>query len=104
MEFIAARVQDVIDSVLKRAKENGSEIVAVLDPPRSGLRKFSPFDLSIAIIYRLTTYLRLAADVIKSIRRCEDIKRLVYVACDLDQSMNNIIEYVFPYSRSQRRL
>lgn len=57
--FIAARAEDVVGHELRRAKSS-STVVAVVDPAREGLHQ----------------------DVIKFLRGCSAIQRIVYVSCN----------------------
>lgn len=68
--YIADKVEEAIRGVMKRHVRPGDVVVAVLDPPRSGV----------------------GAAVISSVRGCEGIERVVYVSCDFSQVLNNFSE------------
>lgn len=42
VEFICGKAEDVIFTAINKCDET-SDIIAVVDPPRAGLRKFDPF-------------------------------------------------------------
>ncbi|KAI8847201.1 S-adenosyl-L-methionine-dependent methyltransferase [Chytridium lagenaria] len=94
VHYVTGKVEDVIREVLpfvknngevgnveeiqgrKRLVETGDVVVAVLDPPRSGV----------------------GASVTRAIRGCEGIQRIIYVSCDFNQSMGNIVDFCRPPS------
>ena len=63
-EFICGKVEEVLPSVMKSKVSEGRKVMAVLDPPRAGVHK----------------------SLIPHIRGCEELKRLVFVACDIGLS------------------
>ncbi|KAI9485396.1 MAG: S-adenosyl-L-methionine-dependent methyltransferase [Benjaminiella poitrasii] len=73
IEFYAGKVEDKLDVV---AKENNEEIVAVLDPPRSGVHN----------------------SVIRAIRESPTIKKVIFISCDAKQAMQNFIGLCRPTS------
>lgn len=76
--FECAPVEKVIDKVINSIPKDQS-IVVVLDPPRSGVHP----------------------DVIRAIRRCERIKRVVYVACNAHAAAEaNFGHFTRPSSKS----
>ncbi|KAJ1962404.1 hypothetical protein IWQ62_003542, partial [Dispira parvispora] len=81
-KFIAGPVEKLLGPQLQQLKADGvitdtSSVVAVLDPPRSGLN----------------------GKVMAAIRECTAISRVVFVACDFKQSMKNIVELCRPPSK-----
>ncbi|KAJ3410778.1 tRNA methyltransferase 2 [Chytridiales sp. JEL 0842] len=68
--YIAAKVEDAMKEVFSKHVSPGDVVVAVLDPPRSGV----------------------GASVIQAIRACSGIDRVIYVSCDFSQAVNNFIE------------
>lgn len=75
--YIAAKVEDAMDKVMEHVAEVSKnadgepvDVIAVLDPPRSGVH----------------------ASVIRAIRECELIQKVVYVSCDANAAMNNFLE------------
>ena len=73
VSFICKRVEHAITPLLKDVTNRA---VAVLDPPRSGVPN----------------------DVIRAVRNCEYITRVVYVACDAQKAETNFVECAFLFS------
>ena len=77
IEFITGNAKFVTSSLLKRIPKSSTErIVAVLDPPRSGVH----------------------ADVISCLRNNDMITEIVYVSCDIKQVKENIVNLCRPSS------
>ncbi|KAJ1564744.1 tRNA methyltransferase 2 [Nowakowskiella sp. JEL0078] len=72
--FIASKVEDVMSSIFKEHVGVNDRVVVVLDPPRSGVH----------------------SSVIRTIRHHEGVERIVYVACDADNAMQNLIDLTRP--------
>ncbi|CAL1539249.1 unnamed protein product [Lymnaea stagnalis] len=74
--FHCAKVEDIISKVMLslQSSNDGQDIVAVVDPPRAGLHK----------------------DVIKSLRKCQAIRHLVYVSCNPESALDNFIDIIRP--------
>lgn len=77
IEFKCAKVESVIRDVIGSIPE-GTPIVVVLDPPRSGVH----------------------ADVIKTIRACPRIDRVVFVACNPNATVGNFVDLSRPTSKA----
>jgi len=60
VEFICGKAEDVLPEILDHDLKGADSLVAVVDPPRAGLHK----------------------RVLHAIRKCEAIKRFIYVSCD----------------------
>ncbi|GAB6030338.1 tRNA methyltransferase 2 [Chamberlinius hualienensis] len=75
VEFICGKVEDTLTSILY--KYSNEEVVAIVDPPRAGLHN----------------------KVIRSIRSCKGLRRLIYVACDLSAASRNLIDLCRPESK-----
>ncbi len=76
MEFLLGKAEDTISSALKLVPE-GTEFVALLDPPRVGARKsFSFVLLSSAVIPLFSD-----PSVIQEIKKCSALKKVILVAC-----------------------
>ncbi|KAJ0067697.1 hypothetical protein NL108_009839, partial [Boleophthalmus pectinirostris] len=67
IEFHCGKAEDVFPNILSGTV--ASNLIAIVDPPRAGLH----------------------SKVILAIRRAENLKRLVYVACNAKAAMNNFI-------------
>jgi tRNA (uracil-5-)-methyltransferase len=59
-EFHAGRAEELLPNIVREYSTKGLKIVAIVDPPRSGLHK----------------------DVLKALRTCKGLDRLVYVSCN----------------------
>jgi tRNA (uracil-5-)-methyltransferase len=59
-EFHAGRAENILPDVAKIYSDQNSKIVGIVDPPRSGLHR----------------------DVLKALRTCKGLNRLVYVSCN----------------------
>jgi tRNA (uracil-5-)-methyltransferase len=68
-QWVAGPVEKTLDAVLEGLPA-GTRVVAVLDPPRSGV----------------------PPTVIRSLRRCTAVRALVYVACDPAQAAGNLLD------------
>ncbi|BFZ05476.1 hypothetical protein BsWGS_08515 [Bradybaena similaris] len=73
--FHCAKVEDILNNVMSSVEFScPNDIVAVVDPPRPGLHK----------------------DVIKTLRRSSCIQRLVYVSCNPDSALDNLVDLLRP--------
>lgn len=89
MTFLVGKVEDHIDRVLTLAKEKcepntETRIVAIVDPPRSGLRRtiflfvyFPPLPFSF-----LSHLIKPDKKVLHALRAATNISRLIYVSCN----------------------
>jgi tRNA (uracil-5-)-methyltransferase len=68
--FLNGKVEEKMHGIFKYHINPFDKVIAILDPPRSGVHY----------------------SVIKSIRECRELKHVIFVACDLSQSLSNIIE------------
>ena len=59
-EFHAGRAEELLPNIVKEYSSKGYQIVGIVDPPRSGLHK----------------------DVLKALRTCKGLDKLVYVSCN----------------------
>ena len=59
-QFYAGRAEYLLPDIAKAESEKDSTIVAIVDPPRNGLHR----------------------DVLRAIRCCKGLNRLVYVSCN----------------------
>ena len=59
-EFHAGRAENLLPEIAKQYSDLNSTIVGIVDPPRSGLHR----------------------DVLKALRTCKGLNRLVYVSCN----------------------
>lgn len=73
-DFFTGKAEDIIDPVIVRAKS--SNIIAVVDPPRAGLHQ----------------------KVLFTLRKCDKIQTLIYVACNAKAAMKNFIDLARPTS------
>ena len=59
-EFHAGRAEEVLPNIVKEYASLNCKIIGIVDPPRSGLHR----------------------DVLKALRTCKGLDRLVYVSCN----------------------
>jgi tRNA (uracil-5-)-methyltransferase len=60
--------------VIKNHVQKGDRVIAILDPPRAGVHN----------------------SVIRSIRNCKEIDHVIFVACSLKASMQNLVDLCRP--------
>ncbi|KAG0167935.1 tRNA methyltransferase 2 [Apophysomyces sp. BC1034] len=72
-QFYAGKIEEKIDLV---TKEENDAVVAVLDPPRSGVH----------------------SSVIRAVRESPQIEKVIYISCDAKQAMQNFIGLCRPTS------
>lgn len=71
-EFVAGKAEDVLNKTLETyMTDENTKVIAIVDPPRSGLHN----------------------KVIKAIRACKLIDRLIYVSCKQTSFVNDIGQY-----------
>lgn len=74
--FYCAKVEDVIYRIVKDHVKPGDQVIAVLDPPRCGLHY----------------------SVIRTLRGCAALRNVIFVSCDVNQSMQNLVDLCRPFS------
>ena len=67
-EFYAGRAEETMPEVAKRFSDSQSKIVGIVDPPRGGLHR----------------------DVLRALRCCKGLNRLVYVSCNAVTQMRDM--------------
>ncbi|ORX44441.1 S-adenosyl-L-methionine-dependent methyltransferase [Hesseltinella vesiculosa] len=72
-QYFASKVEEKIDIV---ANEQNEDVIAVLDPPRSGVH----------------------SSVIKAVRESSQIQKLIFISCDANQAMQNFVALCRPTS------
>ncbi|KAH9525498.1 tRNA methyltransferase 2 [Bulinus truncatus] len=73
--FHCAKVEDIINKTISSLSQSDhQDVVAVVDPPRAGLHK----------------------EVLKSLRKCDSIRHLVYVSCNPESAMDNFVDIIRP--------
>lgn len=70
VQYHASKVEESIDVV---ANEKNEEVVAVFDPPRSGVH----------------------SSVIRAVRESPQIRKVIFISCDARQAMDNFVKCVF---------
>lgn len=68
VEYHASKVEEKIDIVIN---EKNEQVVAILDPPRSGVH----------------------SSVIRAVRESQQIEKVIFISCDAKQAMQNFIGY-----------
>jgi len=79
VEYICAKIEDAMKGVFNKIGRD-EEVVAVLDPPRTGVH----------------------GSVIQAIRECAGLKHLIYVSCDANAAMQNFIDLCRPKSNKYK--
>jgi len=79
VEYHCAKVESVIADVIK-PYAGKNKIVAVVDPPRAGLHK----------------------DVVTALRRCKGLDHLVYVSCNPEMVVGNLLDLCLPESKKRK--
>jgi len=69
VEYICSKFEDALADVFKKISP-GEKVVAVLDPPREGVHP----------------------SVTKAIRKCSELKQIVYVSCNPNAATRNFVE------------
>lgn len=77
-EYFAGRAEETIPKLIAAKENDSGEILAVVDPPRSGLHK----------------------NVIRAIRENEAIKRVVYVSCNPKTLSEDLMKFCEPLTSS----
>ena len=79
-EFFAGRAEELLPNVVRDYSSKGLKIVGIVDPPRSGLHK----------------------DVLKALRTCKGLDRLVYVSCNPASQMKDMQALCYETSKKRR--
>jgi tRNA (uracil-5-)-methyltransferase len=66
MEFFAGRAEEILPPIVRDIK--ATKIIGIVDPPRSGLHR----------------------DVLRALRCCKGLDRLVYVSCNAESQMRDL--------------
>ncbi|KAL4223292.1 tRNA methyltransferase 2 [Mactra antiquata] len=74
--YHCAKAEDVMKDITK-SLYGSTNVVAIVDPPRGGLH----------------------SSVLVAIRNCRSINKLVYVSCNVNGALNNLIDLVRPTSK-----
>ncbi|TNV80921.1 hypothetical protein FGO68_gene17410 [Halteria grandinella] len=79
-EFHAGRAEELLPNIVREYSTKGLKIVAIVDPPRSGLHK----------------------DVLKALRTCKGLDRLVYVSCNPQSQMKDMQALCYAEEKKRR--
>lgn len=79
-EVVVGKVEDKINEVVKLAMETGAKIIGVIDPPRAGIHP----------------------SVVLALRTCRGQDHMIFVACDLNQSKENLLKLCLPQTKKVR--
>lgn len=77
-EFFAGKCEDLLPDIV--SKIENSKIVAIVDPPRSGLH----------------------STVLKSMRTCKGLEKIVYVSCNATSQAENLHQLCMPVSKKRK--
>jgi tRNA/tmRNA/rRNA uracil-C5-methylase (TrmA/RlmC/RlmD family) len=68
-------------------------VVAIVDPPRAGLRNYIFLNLKYFFDWKKKILLNFKdSKVVQALRRLENLNSIVYVSCNPDLAMQNFIE------------
>lgn len=92
VEFRCGRAEDLLPTLVSRLASQ--QLVAVLDPPRAGLRECPGPGGEQALRGNAYWPTSPSSDskVILAIRKAENLKRLLYVSCNPRAAMANFVE------------
>ena len=79
-EYYAGRAEDVLPEIVKAEQLDGSKIIGIVDPPRSGLHP----------------------EVLKLLRTCKGLDRLVYVSCNPQSQMKDLKSLCYATTKRRR--
>lgn len=80
--YIADKAENAIKRILREQVGPRDDVVAVLDPPRTGCH----------------------SDVIKAIRDCSGVDRVIFVSCDSEKATQNFVDLCRPTSNKFKGL
>ena len=66
-EFITGKAEDLLSSILQKYENSNYNIIAIVDPPRSGLHK----------------------NALNALMACSQLKRIVYISCNPESLVSN---------------
>ena len=79
-DFYAGRAEELLPNIVKEYSSKGNQIVGIVDPPRSGLHK----------------------DVLRALRTCKGLDRLVYVSCNPQSQMRDLAYLCYDVSKKRK--
>jgi tRNA (uracil-5-)-methyltransferase len=79
-DFFAGRAEELLPNIVRDYSSKGLKIVGIVDPPRSGLHK----------------------DVLKALRTCKGLDRLVYVSCNPASQMKDMQALCYETSKKRK--
>jgi tRNA (uracil-5-)-methyltransferase len=80
MEFHAGKAEETLPPIVRRVVDEGGKIIGIVDPPRGGLH----------------------GDVLKALRTCKGLDRLIYVSCNAVSQMRDL-KWLCYESKSKRK-
>lgn len=79
-DFYAGKAEELLPNIVKEYSSKGLKIVGIVDPPRSGLHK----------------------DVLRALRTCKGLDRLVYVSCNPQSQMRDLKDLCYEPSKKRK--
>lgn len=93
-EFFIGKAEDILSSVFY--KSNNDDVIAIVDPPRAGLRNvilnFSKHYINLLIFTDGKAILQL--------RKTDKLKKLVYISCNPSAALANFVHLGRPQSKN----
>lgn len=101
-KFVAGSAEDLISSLMRQANVGeGEEVLAIVDPPRAGLRKF--FLNNVFFLKIKSNQFKFSDNKsVLQLRNSKHLNRLVYMSCSPDKAMKNWFDLARPCSKTMR--
>lgn len=93
-EFYPGKAEEILGQVCYKSKND--DVIAIVDPPRAGLRK----SLIGSKTHLFNICLFLEQKAIQQLRKIKRINRLVYVSCNPSLAMKNFVDLGRPESKT----
>lgn len=100
-EFFAGNCDDYIQSLVHKA--TGENIVAIVDPPRAGLRNCIDSNVNFKLSNTKTLFfLYLDNRSVAAIRNAKGLDRFIYISCAPTSALRNWVDLARPCSKTYK--
>lgn len=96
-EFFVGKAEDILSPVIRRTTKR--DIIAIVDPPRAGLRKINIIFLKLADFVLKTQLFIPDQRALLTMRKAKKLSRLIYISCDPRAAMRNLVDLARPISK-----